>query len=193
MGMKAIITGATGYIGSQLTKRLVKDNWEVHVIIRPKSKLTLLNSIKNEISVHIHNGSTVGMASIIKDSKPHIVFHLASKSLWQHNIEDINPLINSNILFGNQLVEAMIQENIYYLINTGTYWQHYQNKKYNPVCLYAATKQAFWDILKFYIETTKLKVITLELFDTYGPNDPRPKLLNQLSRAIDKKENIRIF
>src|SRR5690606_23561143 len=53
---------------------------------------------------------------------------------------------------------------------------------YSPVCLYAATKQAFESILAFYQETAQLGAITLTLFDTYGPEDRRSKLLPLLVR-----------
>ena len=51
--------------------------------------------------------------------------------------------------------------------------------------LYAATKQAFEDILQYYIEANALSVITLKLFDTYGPNDPRPKLFHILKKIAN--------
>ena len=49
--------------------------------------------------------------------------------------------------------------------------------------LYAATKQAFTDLLVFYAEVEGLAVHTLELMDTYGPGDPRAKLIPFLLRA----------
>jgi len=92
-------------------------------------------------------------------------------------------LIRSNVLFGNQLLEAMKVSGVRFLINTGTSWQHYNNEDYNPVCLYAATKQAFEAILEYYVQACDIKAITLKLFDTYGPNDPRQKLFHLLNKA----------
>jgi nucleoside-diphosphate-sugar epimerase len=54
------------------------------------------------------------------------------------------------------------------LVNAGTTWQHYLGQVYDPVNLYAATKQAFEAILKFYTSTRDFQAITLELTDTYG-------------------------
>ena len=183
--MNVLVTGASGFIGSHLTYRLVNDGWCVHVITRKDSNLRLLKEVMNKIVIHEHDGTALGMLLILDIVKPAIVFHLASFKTSHHKSENIDQLIKSNILFGNQLVDAMVQNNVYMLINTGTYWQHYHNKEYSPVCLYAATKQAFENILQFYVETTALKVITLKLFDTYGPNDPRPKLFNQLRNAVE--------
>jgi len=184
----ALVTGATGFVGPHLVKRFAKDGWEVHIIIRPHSSLDIIKDLVDKVFIHKHDGTTEAMVEIVSESNPTIVFHLASLFLAEHQLEDIEPLIKSNILFGTQLAEAMVTNGTYKMVNTGTSWQHYNNEDYNPVCIYAATKQAFEDILKFYIETTSLKVITLKLFDTYGPNDPRPKLFNLLKKVAEEQK-----
>ena len=188
--MKVLITGGSGFIGSHLAKYLVKDNQSVEIIVRPTSNIEIFQEIRKKIIIYKHDGTSENMMSILKESKPDIVCHLASISIYDHNIETIDSLIKSNILFGSQLIECMVKNNIYRLIITGTFWQHYENKNNNPTCLYAATKQAFENIIKFYTETTDLNVITLKLFDTYGPNDPRNKLFNFLKESINKNQTI---
>lgn len=183
---RALVTGATGFIGSHVTRRLHRDGWDVHIVTRSGSDRSGLQNIYNRLTVHKHDGSTQGMVCILKKSRPDAVFHLASLFLAQHQSDDIEPLIKSNLLFGTQLMEAMAKSDVRLLINTGTSWQHYENQLYSPVNLYAATKQAFEMILQFYLETTPMKAITLKLFDTYGPDDPRPKLFTLLRNAAQK-------
>ena len=84
----------------------------------------------------------------------------------------------------------MKESGIKKIVNTGTSWQHYKNQKYNPVCLYAATKQAFEALIEFYIQSENFKVITLKLFDTYGENDKRPKLINLLNKFADEQTEL---
>jgi nucleoside-diphosphate-sugar epimerase len=119
---------------------------------------------------------------------PDTVFHLASLFLSEHKPTDIERLISSNLLFATQLAEAMVQAGVWQLVNTGTSWQYYDGSAYNPVNLYAATKQAFEAILAYYVETTALRVITLKLYDTYGPGDRRQKLLHLLRRVAERQE-----
>ena len=187
---RALVTGATGFVGSHLCRRLLRDNWEIHIVVRSQSNLTQINDIDHSGQVHVHDGSTTSMLEIVQSAKPEIVFHLASLFITQHKPENIDDLILSNIRFGTQLLEAMVFHGVRYLVNTGTSWQHYQDEAYSPVNLYAATKQAFESLLQFYVETTPLTVITLMLFDTYGPNDPRPKLLNHLKRIAATGETL---
>ncbi len=183
-----LVTGATGYIGSHLAARLVKEEFEVHAIIRPGSDLSGLKGIEGNIQFHYHDGTTENMLGIVRDSNPSIVFHLAALVIGQHAPKDIQSLIASNILFSTQLIESASICGVPYFINTGTYWQHYNNQEYSPVCLYAATKKAFEDIILFYTESTDLKAITLKLFDTYGPDDPREKLFSLLIKSFHSQE-----
>lgn len=178
----ALVTGATGFVGSHLTRRLVREGWQVHILSRKCSSLPDAPEFSQVIN-HVHDGSTEDMVACVAKAKPDVVFHLASLFLSQHITKDVEPLIQSNVLIGNQLLEAMNVNRVSRIINTGTSWQHYNNKDYSPVCLYAATKQAFESILEYYVQACGIKAITLDLFDTYGPDDPRPKLFYLLNKA----------
>lgn len=183
----ALVTGATGFIGNHLVSHLIRDGWDVHLVVRQNSHLPAFPEFSRAIK-HTHDGTTEGMIRLLSEARPHVVFHLASLFLAQHESKDINSLVLSNVLFGSQLLEAMRVNNVSNIVNTGTSWQHYNNEDYNPVCLYAATKQAFEDILAYYTEATSIKAVTLQLFDTYGPDDPRPKLFHLLAKTAKSKE-----
>ncbi|WPL10441.1 NAD-dependent epimerase/dehydratase family protein [Thiorhodovibrio litoralis] len=178
---RALITGATGFVGSHLVKHLLTKGWDVCVIARPTSSLDQLLSVQERLVVHKFDGNIATMHNIMRQSNPDVVFHLASLYLSKHQPCDIPQLIDSNLLFGTQLIEAMSIEGVRYLVNTGTSWQHFENREYSPVNLYAATKEAFEAILRYYIEARGMCAITLKLFDTYGPDDPRPKLINYIN------------
>ena len=122
--------------------------------------------------------------------RPDVVVHLASLFLAQHNQNQVQALIDSNISFGALMLEAMIANSVFAFINTSSVWLHYNNEDYNPANLYASTKKAFSDVLRYYTEATPLKAITLELPDTYGPNDPRRKIVSILVESIQKREHI---
>lgn len=179
----ALITGATGFIGSRLARHLLASGWQVHCLVRADSSLAELHGMTGSVTLHPHDGSTEQMLAIVHNSGPDVVFHLASLFLSQHRPDDIERLIQSNLLFATQLLEAMQLAGCSRLVNTGTSWQHYHNSDYSPVNLYAATKQAFEAILHYYLETTPLRAITLKLFDTYGPGDQRPKLFSMLHKV----------
>ncbi|MYM90041.1 NAD-dependent epimerase/dehydratase family protein [Rugamonas sp. FT82W] len=179
---RALVTGASGFVGAALTRRLLADGWEVHLLLREGSSTAGLPPQGERLRLHRHDGSINQLIDIMRAAAPEAVFHLASLFLATHKPEDVERLINSNLLFSTQLAEAMAACGVRNLVNTGTSWEHYQNADYNPVCLYAATKQAFGALLRYYVEVHGLRVVTLKLFDTYGAGDTRPKVLNLLKR-----------
>jgi nucleoside-diphosphate-sugar epimerase len=180
--MKVLVTGATGFIGSALVKQLAVQGDDVSVLVRGTSDTKALASFLGSDRICLYDGSLGSIIAALKTAQPDLVFHVASLFLAQHKPEDVDRLIASNILFPAQLLEAMNGLALRRLINVGTSWQHYEDKAYSPVNLYAGTKQAFEDLLQFYAEAHNFAVITLGLFDTYGPGDARPKLFSLLRK-----------
>ncbi|WP_346295512.1 NAD(P)-dependent oxidoreductase [Rhodopseudomonas sp. P1] len=181
---RALVTGASGFIGSRLVARLLADDWDVHVVLRPQSSLALLSDVETRISVQWYSGATQQMLDILAASRPDVVFHLAAQASADHQALDIEQMIASNVLLSTQLAEAMVRSGVTRLVTTETFWQHRSGtEEYQPVCLYAATKQAARDMLRYYVDVGSINVISLVLFDTYGPDDPRKKLINLLKEV----------
>lgn len=177
---RVLITGGSGYIGSRLVQQLVQLDWAVHLIVRPSSQLGALDRIKNQITCHNYDGQIDSLMQIMQAVQPEIVFHLASLFLPQHQPSDVDRLIQSNVQFGTQLLEVMREKGVKQIVNTGTSWQHHLNISDRATNLYAATKQAFERILDYYTEAHQFAAVTLYVFDSYGPNDPRKKLISLL-------------
>jgi nucleoside-diphosphate-sugar epimerase len=189
---KAIVTGATGFIGSNLCRYLIRNDWEVCVIARPSSDYLNIQSVLNKVKILEYGGNIEQLVGYFKDIKADVVFHLASLFIAEHESNQIDHLVDSNIKFGLHILEAMKESNTKLLINTGTSWQHYHTNEYCPVDLYAATKQAFESLIKYYTEAENIKSVTLKLFDTYGESDTRSKLINLLHKFSDEKKELKM-
>lgn len=186
-----IITGATGFVGSNLAKFFLdKKEFKIFLIVRENTNLSNINNIKDSVNIYSYDGKLENLIEFFQKVKPETVFHLASNFIAEHESNQIDSLVQSNITFGLHLLEAMKVAGVKKLINTGTSWQHYKNEDYNPVCLYAATKQAFETLIEYYVQAESFKVITLKLFDTYGENDTRPKLINLLNKFADEQTEL---
>lgn len=179
MNRSALITGATGFIGGKLAGRLLGDGWTVHGLVRESSTAPEHPGLQ----VRRHDGTVEGLVQVVREAAPDVVFHLASLYLAEHRPEQVDDLIASNILLPAQLAEAMSAARATRLINTGTAWQHFGTADYMPVNLYAATKQACEDLLRYYHDARGMSVLTLKLFDTFGPGDKRRKLVQILIDA----------
>lgn len=184
--MKLLISGTTGFIGTHLRKRLLDDGHSLTVILATGSAPLSDTSITS----YVYDGDIDHLVVFTESGHFDGVIHLASLFLAQHKTQDIKGLIDSNLLFATSLLEASAKAKIPWFINTGTFWQHYQNSDYSPVNLYAATKQAFEDIARFYYETSPIDFVTLKLCDTFGPDDPRPKIFNLWLRNSQSQETL---
>ena len=173
--MKILVTGANGFIGQNLVKVLLDKNYEVHCIVRVDSNTS---NISQNITIFKYDQNIGGLIEYFNEQKFDGLIHLASLFLATHTKNDISNLISSNIKFGTELLEACKISDVKWFINTGTFWQNYENEDYNPVNLYASTKEAFKNIAKYYTETSNLIFTTIKLNDTFGANDTRNKVFN---------------
>ena len=184
---RVLISGATGFVGRHLVRHLARNGVAVGCIVRDGSDATTFGEVA---AVLPHHGSTEELHEIVRRFAPQCVVHLASHFVAEHQPHDIAPLISANLLFATQLADASATAGVEQFVNTGTSWQHYEGAVYNPVCLYAATKQAFDDILRYYRERFGMRVVTLELSDTYGPGDRRKKLVPLLLERVKDRQTL---
>ena len=185
--MKILVTGATGFIGQNLVKVLLDKNYEVHCIVRVDSNTS---NISQNITIFKYDQNIDGLIEYFNEQKFDGLIHLASLFLATHTKNDISNLISSNIKFGTELLEACKISDVKWFINTGTFWQNYENEDYNPVNLYASTKEAFENIAKYYTETSNLIFTTIKLNDTFGANDTRNKVFNLWNKIAKSGETL---
>ena len=188
--MKILITGVNGFIGRNLSRELLDRRNDIYSIIRSSTDRNFFD--KNGIRYHIDKGSTDEMIDYFMVQKFDGVIHLASCFLAEHKPNEIAELIDSNLLFSTRVLDSSVKSNVKWFLNTGTFWQHYQNQEYSPVNLYAATKQAFEVIAKYYMEISEIVFVTIKLNDTYGYGDTRQKLFNLWGRIAESGEHLKM-
>lgn len=189
--MRYLITGATGFIGGNLAGNLAAQKSDAHVICRDMAAAQSQPWF-HSLTCHRFDGTLDSITTIVKEVQPDVVVHLASCFIAEHKPTDIENIIASNITFGTYLLEAMTALAKPRIVAAGTAWQHFNDSQYDPVCLYAASKQAFEDILRFYINAKNFSAITLKLFDTYGPHDPRRKLIPSMVASCHNHQPLQL-
>lgn len=179
-----LITGATGFIGNHARRDLAAKGWNIHSLVRDPDKL------QDGAVAYRDLGTLESFLEALRSARPDVVIHLATCYLKDHKAEDVPGLINSNITYGTMLLEAMSEVGCRSIVVAGTAWQHLDcsDDDYRPATLYAATKQAFEDIARWYAEARAVSVIALHFGDTYGPADPRPKIFGLLEKAARSRE-----
>jgi len=185
--MKIFITGATGFIGKHLVNHLTTSGNNVTINLYGDESSPFDSGVG---TYRLGKKTITEDIQFLADEQFDGIIHLASLYLTVHKPDEAVKLIDSNVRFSTYILECAAQAGISWFINTGTFWQNYQNADYSPVNLYAATKQAFESIARYYIETEQIRFVTLRLCDTYGPNDTRPKIFTLWERIARTGETL---
>lgn len=178
---KIIVTGATGYIGNRAARELSKEN-KIWCTVRQSSNVDILDDFPCK---KIFVDEKMSMYEAFNKVNPDCVIHIGGVFAASHDSTNIQQLLESNIFFPSIVFDAAYAAGCRKFINTGSFWQNYGGEDYNPVNLYAATKEAAEDILKFYVRSKGCKALTLNIFDTYGFGDHRKKILNIIRDLAD--------
>src|SRR5947209_3585669 len=101
-----LITGATGFIGANITHELVKQGKSVHVLSRKKSVNWRLKNIKNKIHFHPINLQDPNLSLLLNNIKPSYVFHLASYGAMPQE-DNVDQIISTNILGTSNLIKSL--------------------------------------------------------------------------------------
>jgi nucleoside-diphosphate-sugar epimerase len=191
----ALVTGATGFLGGHLCQRLVACGVETAALVRTTSPAAAITRLRADTTVINTDGSAQGLTDALEMVKPDLVFHLAARYVPAHQPEDIPGLVADNVELTAKLCEAMQRSGCARLVAAGTAWQNAGSPPGDPTpspnTLYATTKQAADEMIDYYARATGLHAVTLKIYDSYGPGDPRRKFLNVLSEAAARGETLR--
>lgn len=178
--MKAVLTGATGYIGGRLLQQLLGDGWMLCAVVHPEDPTALPKGV-----LRIDDpGSAEALASSFSAFAPDAVFHLAASQDLTDTPGASDALIEANLALGGRVLAAARASRASAFVAAGTYSTHADGTpSYAPQTLYAATKRAFADLAMHYRRNTELPTVILEFSDTYGPGDVRPKFMNLAASA----------
>lgn len=186
---KVLVTGGAGFIGSHLLEDLLKNQYQVILLSHSSAGTERINKLLEKIKIYYSDRHALN--SIFQKNKIDCVIHLATKYLKDHrDIKDVQEIMDTNIKFPSLLCELCIQNKVKYFLNTGTFFEYKfkksplkerdQKQAYN---LYAASKLAFLEILKYYTENYDLKAIDFKLFAPFGEKD-NEKLMDFLMKSL---------
>jgi UDP-glucuronate 4-epimerase len=208
--MKAIVTGAAGFIGSHLCERLLKDGWEVvgidnfdefydPKIKRNNIKACLLNKRFRLVEADIRDA---GRMNSITSEGADIIFHLAAKAGVRPSIAQPALYADVNINGTMTLLEAAKKSRIGKFIFASSSSVYGNNKKVPfseddnvdfPISPYAATKKASELICHTYHHLYGISLTCLRYFTVYGPRQRPDLAIHKFARLIEAGKPIPVY
>jgi CDP-paratose synthetase len=176
--MNILLTGATGYLGSNLLARLVEDGHKVTIIVRKSSSFQRITPLLDRVTVY-----TIGDSSfydLFQTNKIETVIHCATN--YGRGKTDPSELVESNLTMPLQLLHAGCAAGVRCFINTDTILG-------KSVSEYALSKNQFQEWLGRYAQKMVCVNVALEHF--YGPHDDATKFVSYIvKQLLDGVESI---
>jgi CDP-paratose synthetase len=192
---KILITGSTGFIGSNILGLLLKKNIHIYDVLRSKNKKNKnINKLKINKNYHpIFFKKFNELENKLKKIKIDIVINCATYYSGKNDIKTIQYLIQTNIIFCSIILE-ILKNKIKKFINFGSMMEYSSGNYFSPKNFYAITKYSFQKIEEFYkLSNKKIKFFDLKLFETYGENDKRKKIIPTIIKLYSQNKNITII
>lgn len=172
MGNKTILmTGATGFLGSNLLKMLLKEGHNVTILKRTTSNTFRINNVLSAIGTY--NLDQINIDQCIREVKPQMVVHCATD--YGRKNTDPSTVIDANLMLPLRLLEACRTFNVRCFINTDTYLD-------KGINYYSLSKKQFREWLETYSADLVCVNIILEHF--YGPFDDRTKFVSYVINEL---------
>jgi dolichol-phosphate mannosyltransferase len=184
---RVVITGATGFVGANLARRLLADGHEVHVLLRAGHTAWRIETLRSDLRVHIVELTAARhLQQTLSAIAPRWVFHLAAFGAYPHQTA-IKPMVETNILGTVNVVEASVRAGAEVIVNSGSS-SEYGLKDHPPAetdcpapnSPYAATKLSSTLLCRELAGRSGVRIPTLRLYSIYGPLEEPTRLIPAL-------------
>ena len=166
VGRRALVTGASGFIGSALCRRFVQAGMEVHGVSRTERAAT--DYCTQWWPCRLDDIEAV--RALFKASKPDFVFHLASHVAGSRSVELVLPTFTANLTSTVNLLTTATELGCQRILLTGSLEEPEPGPGYPiPSSPYAAAKLAASAYGRMFHALYNTPVTILRLFMVYGP------------------------
>lgn len=182
-----MVTGAAGFVGANLVRRLVHDGHEVHLLVHPDSEHWRLDGVAGHAALHdVDLEDRDAVARVMGRVGADWVFHAAAHGAYPYQT-DLRKMIDTNLLGTINLVEAALASGFEAFVHTGTS-SEYGVKDHGPAedelpepnSHYAVTKAAATLYCRHMAQAHAAPIRVLRLYSVYGPWEEPTRLMPRL-------------
>jgi len=168
-----LVTGATGFLGSHLVRRLVAEGTPVVALKRPTSDLRRLAPVREKVAFFDWDGADPGA---VFRAHPGIGAVVHTATCYGRSGEGVQAVVEANTLFPLGLLEAAAARGVPLFVNTDTALPGHMNA-------YALSKRHFADWGRQFAGNQALRFVNVRLQHIFGPGDDPSKFTAHVIRS----------
>ncbi|TML96096.1 MAG: NAD-dependent epimerase/dehydratase family protein [Actinobacteria bacterium] len=190
--MRALVTGAGGFVGANLVRTLLASGDQPEAIVRPGSDLWRLDDVRGDLPlISVDLGDADALAGAVLERRPEVLFHLAGCGgyPWQ---QDLDAMLSVNVRATETLLAAAraVDARVVHAGSSSEYGHRdgaaSELDRLEPNSHYAVTKAAATHLCRLAAATYRQVAVTLRLYSIYGPwEDPRRLMPTLVRTASD--------
>lgn len=189
--MKVLVTGATGFVGSCLARRLIQHGYDVHVFVRKDSDRWRIRDLQGRMQEHdVNLREAAAVQQAVSSIAPRIICHLATYGGFASQRESAD-IFEVNFLGTVNLLRACEKTGFDLFINTGSSSEYgiksgpmKEDDLLEPVGDYGVAKAAATLFCQSEYREKTLPILTLRLFSPYGPWDDPKRLVPYVIKSM---------
>jgi nucleoside-diphosphate-sugar epimerase len=199
-GVRVLVTGAAGFIGSHLARRLVADGADVHVLTSTVSSVYPVRLLGIRDRVVLHGGNLTdpsAMAAIIERAQPSIVFHLGAYTHVGKSWDRLDECIQTNVQGTVNLLQALARREYGRFIYTSTSEVYgdvevpfREDSVVNPLSPYSVSKYAGERFCLMLQRGRGWPIVVLRPFNAYGPAQSPDRVIPEIIVKALRKERL---
>lgn len=186
---RALVTGATGFVGANVARRLLDDGHEVHLLVRPGHDPWRIEAIAGDVVLQVAAlEDEEGVGRAVRDARPDWVFNLAAAGAYSWQV-DLRAMIDTNFVGTVNLLEAAMRRGFEAFVHTGSSSEYgvkaaapAEDDAVEPNSHYAVTKAAATLYCAHAGRSREAPVRVLRLYSAYGPWEEPRRLIPTLAR-----------
>lgn len=190
---KVLLTGASGFVGANLARKLIREGHRVYLLLRPNYASWRLEEIKKEVIMKSADlADEEGITAIVKQIKPDWVFHAAVYGAYSQQ-DEVDRMIETNIKGTWHLLRACLKANVEVMVNTSSSSEYGFNSDaplekviVTPNSDYAVTKAAATLLCNYWAHRYQFYIPTVRLYSVYGPYEEPTRLMPTLLTQAQK-------
>lgn len=201
-GSRALVTGASGFIGSHLVRRLIADGVEVHALTSVVSSLYPVRLADLRDRVVLHEGSLAdrsAMDAVVGGSDPTHVFHLGAYTHVGKSWQRVDECVQVNVQGTVNLLQALGRTSLRRLVNVGTSEIYgdvevpfREDVAVRPASPYAASKHGAEQMCRLWHDGRGFPVVMVRPFNAYGPWQTPDRVVPEVIVRALRGEHLRL-